>query len=392
MNTRALVAFILIAVLAGVSTSGLPAVKAQPPSLGFTLYQGWVTVAGEPAEDGLEIKARIVGTAYVSGTVQTSGGRYIALKVGPVEGANGSKLEFILEDQVVATTQDTYALPNCGSDPCPSSRVFDINFSAGPVPPTPVPSLPARYSGFMSADGQTPSDSAPFTVRIGSNYEVKDGRVVGGDFSVIVDPQDMSLSGTPVEFFLYDVKASQSVAYQPGAIVRDLWLTFAGVPTPIPVSTATPEPTAEPTATPEATAVPTLAPAAVPTPVSTAVPTAVAASVSTVVPTAVSTPIPPVAPAAVPTPVSTVAPTAVPTPELVSSVPDFHEVIDNVLEADAAAQKQLLDGIQDEQEEGGLCAANPGGPASPGQLGLILSPLGLALWLRIKRYHIRTVE
>ena len=104
------------------------------------------------------------------------------------------------------------------------------------------------------------------------------------------------------------------------------------------------------------------------------------------------TPVPPVAPAGVPTPVSTVAPTAVPTPELVSSVPDFNEVIDNVLEADAAAQKQLLDGIQDEQEEGGLCAANPGGPASPGQLGLILSPLGLALWLRIKRYHIRTVE
>jgi len=53
---------------------------------------------------------------------------------------------------------------------------------------------------------------------------------------------------------------------------------------------------------------------------------------------------------------------------------------------------QLIRGIEDEQEEGGLCAANPGGPASPGQLGLILSPLGLALWLRIKRYRIGTVE
>ena len=379
MNTRALVAFILVAVLAGLTAANSSLVGAQPPSLAFTLYQGWVTVAGEPAEDGLEIKARVVGTSYVSGAVQTSGGRYIVLKVGPVEGANGGKLEFILEDQIVATTQDTYALPNCGADPCPASRVFDINFSTGPVPPTPVPSLPARYSGFISADGQTPSDSAPFTVRIGPDYEVTDGRQVGGDFSVIVDPQNMSLSGTPVEFFLYDVKASETVTYRPGEIVGDLWLTFAGVPTPIPAPTATPAPTAEPTVAP--TAVPTAAP--------TVVPTAVSTPVSTVAPTAVPTLVSTVAPTAVPTPVSTMAPTAVPTPELVSSVAD---VFDEVLKATEAETSQLLTGIEAEQEGGGLCAANPGGPASPGQLGLILSPLGLALWLRIKRHRIRTVE
>lgn len=379
MNTRALVAFILVAVLAGLTAANSSLVGAQPPSLAFTLYQGWVTVAGEPAEDGLEIKARVVGTSYVSGAVQTSGGRYIVLKVGPVEGANGGKLEFILEDQIVATTQDTYALPNCGADPCPASRVFDINFITGPVPPTPVPSLPARYSGFISADGQTPSDSAPFTVRIGPDYEVTDGRQVGGDFSVIVDPQNMSLSGTPVEFFLYDVKASETVTYRPGEIVGDLWLTFAGVPTPIPAPTATPAPTAEPTVAPTAvpTAAPTVVPTAVPTPVSTVAPTAVPTLVSTVAPTAV------------PTPVSTMAPTAVPTPELVSSVAD---VFDEVLKATEAETSQLLTGIEAEQEGGGLCAANPGGPASPGQLGLILSPLGLALWLRIKRHRIRTVE
>ena len=374
MNTRALIALLLLAVLAGVTALGSSSVRAQPPSLAFTLYQGWVTVGGEPAEDGLEIKARVVGTSYVSGAVETSGGRYIALKVGPVEGANGGKLEFILEDQIVATTQDIYALPNCGVDPCPASRVFDINFSAGPVPPTPVPSLPARYSGFISADGQAPPDSAPFAVRIGPDYEETGGILAGGDFSVIVDPKDISLSGTPVEFFLYDVKASQTATYQPGEIVRDLWLTFAGVPTPIPVSTATPEPTAEPTVAPTAvpTAVPTVAPTAVPTPV------------STVAPTAVPTAVPTVAPTAVPTAVSTVAPTVVPTPELVGSVADIFE---KSLDEDGSIQA-----TEDEQEEGGLCAANPGGPASPGQLGLILSPLGLALWLRIKRYRIRTVE
>ena len=373
MNTRALVALFLLAVLAGVTALGSSSVRAQP-SFAFTLYQGWVTVGGQPAEDGLEIKARVVGTSYVSRAVETSGGRYIVLKVGPVEGANGGKLEFILEDQIVATTQDIYALPNCGADPCPASRVFDLNFSTGPVPPTPVPSLPARYSGFISADGQAPPDSAPFAVRIGPDYEVTDGILAGGDFSVIVDPKDISLSGTPVEFFLYDVKAFQTATYQPGAIVRDLWLTFAGVPTPIPVSrTPTPEPTAEPTVAP------------------TAVPTAV----STVAPTAVPTPVSAVAPTAVPTAVSAVAPTAVPTPELVGSVADIFEKSldeDGSIQATEAETSQFLRGIEDEQEEGGLCAANPGGPASPGQLGLILSPLGLALWLRIKRYRIRTVE
>ena len=377
MNTRALVALFLLAVLAGVTALGSSSVRAQP-SFAFTLYQGWVTVGGQPAEDGLEIKARVVGTSYVSRAVETSGGRYIVLKVGPVEGANGGKLEFILEDQIVATTQDIYALPNCGADPCPASRVFDLNFSTGPVPPTPVPSLPARYSGFISADGQTPPDFAPFAVRIGPDYEVTDGILAGGDFSVIVDPKDISLSGTPVEFFLYDVKASQTATYQPGAIVRDLWLTFAGVPTPIPVSTPTPEPTAEPTVAP------------------TAVPTAV----STVAPTAVPTPVSTMAPAAVPTSVSTMAPTAVPTSELVSSAADILEKVrdkaekvrDKGTEAETSELVQLIRGIEDEQEEGGLCAANPGGPASPGQLGLILSPLGLALWLRIKRYRIGTVE
>jgi len=90
-----------------------------------------------------------------------------------------------------------------------------------------------------------------------------------------------------------------------------------------------------------------------------------------------------------------VAPTAVPTAELVGSVPDISEKLldeGGSIQATEAETSQFLRGIEDEQEGGGLCAANPGGPASPGQLGLILSPLGLALWLRIKRYRIRTVE
>jgi len=316
----------------------------------------------------------------VSNAVETSGGRYIALRVGPHEGANGSSLEFILEDQVVATTTDIYALPNCGVDSCPASRVFDVNFGTGPVPPTPVPSLPARYSGFISADGQTPADSAPFTVRIGPDYEATNGTLLGGDFSVIVDPKDISLSESPVEFFLYDVKAAETVPYRQGEIIRNLWLTFAGVPTPIPVSTATSEPTAEPTAAPEPTAVPTVVP--------TAVPRGVPTPVSTVAPTAVPTPVPTVAPTAVPTailaPVSSGTSGFITKEEIVGKFVD--EVISGNVDIDEAVE------VLAETSEGGMCAANPGGPASLGQLGLILSPLGLALWLRMKRHRIPTVE
>jgi hypothetical protein len=34
---------------------------------------------------------------------------------------------------------------------------------------------------------------------------------------------------------------------------------------------------------------------------------------------------------------------------------------------------------------GGLCSANPGGPASGGQIGLLLAPLALGFWIRMKR-------
>ncbi|MCH8817545.1 MAG: hypothetical protein IIC92_07430 [Chloroflexi bacterium] len=37
------------------------------------------------------------------------------------------------------------------------------------------------------------------------------------------------------------------------------------------------------------------------------------------------------------------------------------------------------------EEGGGLCGANPGGPASAGQVGLLLSPIALALWVAIRR-------
>lgn len=340
MKRRVVTALLLAVMFAGVLAAASTSTSAQGfPSLGFILYQGSVTVAGQPVEDGLEIKARIVGTSFEARAVTTENGRYIALQIGPIGDGDGKDLEFILENQVVASTVDVYFLPNCSSVACPDSRVFDLVFSSAPLEPTAVPSLPARYSGFVSAGGAVPPDSTLLTIRIGSSYEVTGGSITNGDFSIIVDPQNISLTGSPVEFFLGGNKSSQTVPYQPGEILSNIILTFPALPVPTPVPT--PAPTA--TAVPQPTATP--APTATPQPTRTPVPTATSTPQPT--PTATPTPIPPTA-------VSEVQVTA--TPE--------HDEDDG---------------------GGGLCSANPGGPASVGQLGLLLSPVALALWVGIRR-------
>ncbi|MFP6680548.1 MAG: hypothetical protein VB824_10420 [Dehalococcoidia bacterium] len=373
MNRRRLsaCATLLVAVVLAAMVWGSSTTHAQgPPSLGFTLYQGSVTVAGLPAEDGSEIRARIPNMGYESTVVATAGGRYNALQVGPVPGASGQELEFVLGDQVVAITVDNYDAPNCSSEACPTSRVFNLSFVSAPVPPTPVPSLPARYSGYVSADGAIPSDSAPFTVRIGTDYEVTGGTLNGGDFSIIVDPKNGALSGETVEFFLYDVKAPQTSTYQAGAIVSDLWLTFAGVPIPTAVPEVLPTATAIPEPTPE--------PAPEPTPEPTSMPMVAATATSMPQPTSVPTP--------EPTPIPTAAPVPTSTPVVMTGF-DVDEL------SEAVAEEVARDDVGKEFEEsGGMCAANPGGPASGGQLGLILAPLGLALWLGIRRHGMGSAE
>lgn len=345
MKRRVVLGLVLAFALVGVFVLSQASTQAQGfPSLGFTLYQGSVTVAGEPAEDGLEIQARIVGTDYVSAVGVTNGGRYIALQVGPQSNADGNAVEFTLENQIVATVDDIYFLPDCSLEACPNGRIFDLNFATVPLEPTPVPSLPARYSGFISAAGSTPPDSTVFSIKIGETYEVIGGSLSRGEFSIIVDPQDMLLIGLPVEFFLGGLKAPQTVPYQSGEIVGDLILTFDALPTPTPV----------PAPPPPATSTPLPAP----TPIPTAMPE----------PTRTPTPMPAATPA--PTPTSTPTPIPAPIPET------------PVLEATETPVPQ----IEDETDGGsGLCNANPGGPASGGQLGLLLVPVTLALWVFIRR-------
>ena len=74
MKRRVISGFVLAFALLGVFVPGQASIDAQGfPSLGFILYQGSVTVAGQPVEDGLEIRARVVGTSWESRAVTTSG-------------------------------------------------------------------------------------------------------------------------------------------------------------------------------------------------------------------------------------------------------------------------------------------------------------------------------
>ena len=357
MKIRVISGFVLVFALFGVFVSGQASVDAQGiPSMGFALYQGSVTVAGQPAEDGLEIRARVVGTSWESRVVTTSGGRYIALEVGPVEGAEGNHLEFILENQIVATTHDTYYAPDCGAVSCPASAVFNLTFSTIPLEPTPTPSLPARYSGYVSTGDVTLPDRTPLTIRIG-HYESSGGTVSGGEFSIIVDPQDMSLAGVPIEFFLAGIKSVQTVAYQPGEIVSNVILTFAALPTPTPVPTSTPVPTPIPTAT--SVPIPTQIPEATATPEPTRTPT--------------------------PAPTSTPVPTATPTPTPMPVTPSTVVTISEPTATPGVMVAEEVVVVDEDEGGGGLCSANPGGPASGGQIGLLLAPLALGFWVRARR-------
>ena len=72
-----------------------------PPSLAFVIYQGDITVGGQPIADGLEIVAK-VGDTFLSSTVITNNGRYVGLVVGPSPASVGGTIEFILEGQIIA--------------------------------------------------------------------------------------------------------------------------------------------------------------------------------------------------------------------------------------------------------------------------------------------------
>ena len=346
-----------------VGAQGLPAAPF--------IYSGSVTVDGAPAPDGFEITARING--YQSEAATTVDGRYRSLTVilpeSPTNSFANKTITFHL-DGVQAEETDTFkasGLPIINTS-------FNLTFPQLPQPtptltpipptvtPTPVVALPAVYSGTLVIAGGTVPAGAVLEARVGGY--VSPPAVIQGEgyLNLVVDPNDLSLVGQTIEFFLNGVRSGTTHTYQSGSFNREFDLVFAALPTPTP----TPLPP-----TPTATPVP---PTATPTPVPpTATPTPVP-------PTATPTQVPPTAtPTQVPRTATPVPPTQTPVPP--------RPTVRAVAAAPAAARPTPS---ATAEASDGDCGPAPNMPMAAGFANFLLmvAPMGLIVGFRSSRRRI----
>ena len=362
-----------VAVAVAAAALALPAreVGAQGLPAAPFIYSGSVTVAGAPAPDGFFITARING--YESERVTTADGRYSSLTVSPPQDSTSSfvnkTITFHLEG-VRAEETDTFkaaGLPIIDAS-------FNLTFPQLPVPtptvtpipptvtPTPVVALPAVYSGALVVAGGTVPAGAVLEARIGV-YRSAPAVIQGeGYINLVVDPQDLSLVGGTIEFFLNGVKSSITQTYQSGSFTRGFDLVFAALPTPTPTllpPTPTPVP---PTATPVPPTPTPVPPSATPIPPTPVPPTA--------------TPVPPT-----PTPVPPTATSVPPTPTPVPPTPTTAAVV----AAPAAAAPPTPNPTAEPTNGDCLAASNAPLAAGLANVLLLVAPLGMIAGFRRSR-------
>ena len=268
-----------LALLAVTATVHAVSAQARPPTP--TIYSGNTTVAGVPTPDGLRVYAQI--RDYRSETVIVEDGGYVALLVQPPNDSYDKGIVTFHIDGVKAAEFDVYrvgGLPRI-------EPAFALSFPAlpqatptpTPFPPTPTPTplvaLPSAYSGNIIIAGLPVPQNAVLVARVGE-YESLPAIVDGRAFSALVlHPQNLSLLGARVEFFLNGFKSSVFSNYVGGMSFRDFDLIFVGIPTP----TVTPSPTDTPVP-------PTPTPTSSPTPTATPVPPTATPGASTLEPPA----------------------------------------------------------------------------------------------------------
>ena len=403
-----------LALLAVTATIHAVSAQSRPPTP--TIYSGNATVAGLPAPDGLQVHARI--RDYQSETVTVQGGRYLALVVQPPNDSYDKGIVTFHVDGVKAAEFDVYRV---GGIPTVEPN-FDLSFATlpqatptpTPVPPAPTPTPrvahPSAYSGNIIIAGVPVPRDAVLVARIGE-YEslpaiVDDGAYTG----LVLDPQNLSLLGAKVEFFLNGFKSGVFSRYVSGKSFRDFDLIFVGIPTPTvtptPTATATPvPPTPTPTASPTPTATltpvpptqtatatrtpvpptPTATPTPTPTPVPpTSTPTATATATATPTPT----PVPPTStPKATATATAAPTPTATPAPPSPTPVPPTATPLPRTLEPPAGIP-QLPGAVQKDDGGGGFCGSTSGNTTPLAGLGNLLAlfgPMGLLVVRRRMR-------
>lgn len=316
------------------------------PELRTAIYQGDVTINGEPAPNGFELTAKIRGDSgeviYTSPPAivgKSVDSRYTALVVGPARDAEGRTIEFWLDDQVISTDVSVFA-PLLGGRVClgcswtlPLLRTLDLDFPSVPVAtptpspsptPTPVILLPSLYSGQVLAGSAIPPNGTAIYAKVG-DYVSPFSTIENGRYQLVVNPVDEAFLDAQVVFFIGDLRAVQSIPFKGNEFLGSFNLIFPDLP-------PTPTPTPEPTATPE----PTRTPTPVPTPSPTATPT--------VTPTPINS--------------GTATPQATPT------------------EANDVG--------------GGTCNSYAGGPASSGIVALFALPFGLWAFRRLMRTNTLT--
>ena len=239
----------------------------------------------EGAPDGYSVIARITHGVVVYETQPSvvKDGRYLLTVAPPHSG--------FINGEVTVSLEGVVANERISHSPGASHFNFNLTFPEIPVAtltPTPVPVLPATYSGTITIAGIAVNADMSLVARVGDYISPPAVIAENGEFTnLVILTEDASLIGMPVEFFL-EGEASTPPAhgvFEPGERVY-LDLVFGSVPpTETPTPTETPVPPTEtpvPTATPEPTATPV--PTDTPTPVPTHTP---------VPPTATSTPVPP---------------------------------------------------------------------------------------------------
>ena len=237
--TRLLGAALALAIVLAAVFGSEDANAQAPPSLSFVIYQGNVTVGGQPVPDGFVIVARI-GDKFVSSSVITDAGRYVGLVVGPSPAGLGDTIEFILEDQVIAEEKPVFSVSSL-----PISTGLNLTFASAPVPtptPTPVIVQPSLFQGLVITGSTVAADGLLVFLRIG-DYVSPPSLTTNGLYSLVANPQFDLFVGQTIEFFIGDQFAAQTAVYAPGEFRTAFNLTFGAAPTPTPVPTATPTPT-----------------------------------------------------------------------------------------------------------------------------------------------------
>ncbi len=346
MKIRVLIVMFVAAAVA-ISVTGVLAVQQHAeaqglPELRTAIYQGQVTINGEPAPNGLEVTAKIrdasgeiIYSSSPAVTGRSADSRYTALVIGPSPEGEGRVIEFWLEDQVISTDVSIFA-PTLNGQVClgcswtlPLLRTLDLDFPSAPIAtptpsPTPTPTVvilqPSLYSGQVIAGSTIPPDGTPIYAQVG-DYISPFSEIENGRYQLVINPVTEEFLDVPVVFFIGDLRAVQTAPFKGNEFLESFNLIFPNLP-------PAPTPTPEPTATPE--------PTRTPTPVPTPSPTATAT--------------------ATPTPIAT-EPTA-----------------------QATATQE-----PDSDSGGGSCSAHTGGPASTGILALLALPFALLFSRRLMR-------